>query len=147
MSTQSDSDYTEVRAVPSVSRDRWLDHARKKLEKGYTLIVSDSRRNANFYFPGKGYETCQHKTALLLIKQGIVKKAGKHHLGTMYRLSDKALVLSHASPRDEDEEETPIAETETDYEEILDELEATDEEEDDAEEGDEEAVADDDEED
>lgn len=116
--------------MPSVSRDRWLDHARKKLDKGYTLIVSETRRNANFYFPGKGYETCQHKTALLLIKQGIVKKAGKHHLGTMYRLSDKALAVNQVASVDEEEEETPVAESQTDYEDILDQLETTEEEED-----------------
>jgi hypothetical protein len=113
-----------------VSRDRWLDHARKKLDKGYALIVSETRRNANFYFPGKGYETCQHKTALLLIKQGIVKKAGKHHLGTMYRLSDTALAVNQVTPLDEEEEEAPVAEAETDYEDILDQLETTEEDED-----------------
>ena len=136
MSTSSDSDYTEVRAVPSVSRDRWLDHARKKLDKGYSLIVSDVRKNANFYLPGKGYETCQHKTALLLIKQGIVKKAGKHHLGTVYRLSDKAALVDQPPSVVEDEEEIAVAEPDTDYEEILDELESTgeDEEEDEQEE-------------
>lgn len=147
MSTHSDSDYTEVRAVPSVSRDRWLDHARKKLDKGYCLIVSDKRRNANFYLAGKGYETCQHKTALLLIKQGIVKKAGKHHLGTIYKLSEKAIALNQPSPLiDDDEEETPVAASETDYEEILDQLETTDEEEEDEEDeaGDVEAVDEDD---
>ncbi len=139
MSNKSDSDYSEVRAVPSVSKDRWLDHARKKLERGYTLIVSEKRRTANFYFPGKGYETCQHKTALLLIKQGIVKKAGKHHLGTIYRLSDKALALLQPEPpKIDDEDETPIEETDTDYEEILDELESTDGEDEEEDEGDDE---------
>ncbi len=131
MSPRTDSDYTEVRAVPSVSRDRWIDHARKKLEKGYTLIVSDTRRNANFYRPDKGYETCQHKTALLLVKQGIVKKAGKHHLGTMYRLSDQALDLKTVAPANEDEEEFRVAASEAEYEDILDQIEATEEDEDD----------------
>ena len=124
MSTNS-SDYQEVRAVPSVSRDRWLEHARKKLEKGYTLIVSDERRNANFYMAGKGYETCPHKTALQLIKQGVVKKGGKHHLGSIYVLSDDAVTETPPvkKPIDEDDDE-PVADA-TEYDELVDELEDT----------------------
>ncbi|MDX1429488.1 MAG: hypothetical protein R3282_04325 [Rhodothermales bacterium] len=126
MSTNS-SDYQEVRAVPSVSRDRWLEHARKKLEKGYALIVSDERRNANFYMAGKGYETCPHKTAIQLIKQGVVKKAGKHHLGSMYFLAEDAVV---DSPRPttrrpaDDEEDDEVTEA-SEYDDIVDELEDT----------------------
>lgn len=124
MSSKS-SDYQEVRAVPSVSRDRWLEHARKKLEKGYALIVSDERRNANFHMAGKGYETCPHKTALQLIKQGVVKKAGKHHLGSMYFLAEAAMADAPAPVKrdidvdDEDEDATDAS----DYDDLVDELE------------------------
>ncbi|NNE45216.1 MAG: hypothetical protein HKN37_01000 [Rhodothermales bacterium] len=139
MSTNSESNYTEVRAVPSVSRDRWLEHARKKLEKGYALIVSEKRKNANFYLAGRGYETCQHKTALLLIKQGVVKKAGKHHLGVVYLLSDDAKIVLPPAPvivDDDDDETTADSESDAGYEDMLDELD--DEVEDDDEEDDEE---------
>ncbi len=127
MKLNSDSsDYQEVRAVPSVSRDRWLEHARKKLEKGYALIVSDQRRNANFHMAGKGYETCPHKTALQLIKQGVVKKAGRHHLGTMYFLSGDARIIPPApSPRIVDEDDSELEETASEYEDLVDELEDT----------------------
>ncbi len=124
MSSKS-SDYQEVRAVPSVSRDRWLEHARKKLEKGYALIVSDERRNANFHMAGKGYETCPHKTALQLIKQGVVKKAGKHHLGSMYFLADAAIADSPAPAKRNivvDDEEEDVAEA-SEYDDLVDELE------------------------
>ncbi len=121
------SDYQEVRAVPSVSRDRWLEHARKKLEKGYALIVSDERRNANFHMAGKGYETCPHKTALQLIKQGVVKKAGKHHLGSMYFLAEAAAADVPARvKRDvdlDDDDEVPEA---SEYDDLVDELEDDD---------------------
>ncbi|MBT8401319.1 MAG: hypothetical protein KJO98_12640 [Rhodothermia bacterium] len=124
MSSKS-SDYQEVRAVPSVSRDRWLEHARKKLEKGYALIVSDERRNANFYMAGKGYETCPHKTALQLIKQGVVTKAGKHHLGSMYFLAETATAEAPAPVKrdvDIDDEEGDVADA-SDYDDLVDELE------------------------
>ncbi len=128
MTVNSDSsDYQEVRAVPSVSRDRWLEHARKKLEKGYALIVSDQRRNANFHMAGKGYETCPHKTALQLIKQGVVKKAGRHHLGSMYFLSDDARVAPPPSaPRKIEEDESDIDESASEYDDLVDELEDAD---------------------
>ena len=130
MGTTSGSNLSEVRAVPSVSKDRWLNHAQKKLDKGYSLIVSEGRKTANFYRPGSGYETCQHKTALLLIKQGIVKKAGKHHLGTVYSLSAKGATVAHVPPEAEaDDDDTPIEAPESDYEDILDELESTDDDE------------------
>ncbi len=119
------SDYQEVRAVPSVSRDRWLEHARKKLEKGYALIVSDQRRNANFHMAGKGYETCPHKTALQLIKQGVVKKAGRHHLGTMYFLSDDARIAAPPPAKisgDNDDDDSELEDA-SEYDDLVDELE------------------------
>ena len=137
MSTNSESNYTEVRAVPSVSRDRWLEHARKKLEKGYALIVSEKRKNANFYLAGRGYETCQHKTALLLIKQGAVKKAGQHHLGVVYVLSDDAKIILPPAPAvvdDDDDETTTDSEPDAGYEDMLDELDDEVEDDDDEEE-------------
>jgi len=76
---------------PSISRDKWLEHARKKLANGYVLLVNDTRANANFYKPGSGYEACSYKVAKGLIHSGIVIESGTHDLGKKYRLNEDAL--------------------------------------------------------
>jgi hypothetical protein len=75
---------SEERAKPTVSREKWVQHARKKLTRGYVLIISPTRHNANFFKPGLGYEMCPYDTALRLVKEGIVAQVGNHHLGTVY---------------------------------------------------------------
>ncbi len=81
------SDYQPERRVgPTVSRDKWLNHAKNKLARGYVLIVGTERRNANFYLRGKGYEMCPYDIAQVMIKQGLVVQTGKHHLGLIYEL-------------------------------------------------------------
>jgi len=75
---------------PTVSREKWALHARKKLAHGYVLIVNPGRQNANFFMPGKGYEMCSYHTAQQLIRDGIVVEAGTHYLGTLYKLSSES---------------------------------------------------------
>lgn len=72
---------------PTVSKEQWIGHARKKLVRGYVLIVNDTRHNANFFMPGKGYEMCSYQTARQLVKDGVVVAAGTHYLGTVYKLA------------------------------------------------------------
>jgi hypothetical protein len=75
------------RAKPSVSTDNWTALAEKKLTRGYTLIVNDSRRIANFFKPGSGYEACSFTAAMKLIQSGKVVKTGQHDLGAVYSIS------------------------------------------------------------
>ncbi len=76
----------EWRTQPSVTLDKWIAHAKRKLEKGYRLVVSQDKRTANFYLPGKGYEMCDYKTARQLIETGLVIEVKEHHLGKLYDL-------------------------------------------------------------
>ncbi len=112
MSTDSsgDQDAGERRTGPTVTRDRWVNHARQKLSKGYVLIVSSTRKNANFYSPSKGYEMCAHDVARKLILDGLVEKTRKHHLGDVYELSGEIPEPPPAKPRvDDDDEVAPPA--------------------------------------
>lgn len=83
-----DRDVQDKQTSPTVSKDKWLVHARAKLTKGYILIVSTERRSANFYKSGSGYEMCAYKVATELVQRGIVKKQKDHYLGTAYVLAD-----------------------------------------------------------
>lgn len=95
----------EWRTQPSVSTEKWIAHAKRKLEKGYRLVVSQSRRTANFYLPGKGYEMCDYKTARKLIELGLVVEVQEHHLGLLYDLAPDYHVLDEIIQiREEDEE-------------------------------------------
>ncbi len=80
----------ERRIGPSVSRDKWLSHARTKLQRGYVLIVGNGRRTANFYSRDKGYEMCAFDIARALVGSGEVVASGEHYLGTVYSLTDTA---------------------------------------------------------
>jgi hypothetical protein len=83
---------------PSVSRDKWLEHARKKLTAGYVLIVNTTRSSANFYKAGAGYEACAYRVALSLIQSGMVVESGDHDLGMKYRLSESAFPPADEHP-------------------------------------------------
>lgn len=85
--SSGDQDSGERKIGPTVTKDRWINHARTKLSKGYVLIVSPSRKNANFYSPVKGYEMCAFDVAKALIADGSVIKTRVHHLGDVYELS------------------------------------------------------------
>lgn len=129
METSSERDYQDRRVGPTVSKDKWLNHAKAKLAKGYTLIVGTQRKTANFYLKSKGFEACPHNVAKQLIKDGIVVEAGTHHLGTVYKLKDDVAVVTTA-PRVPEPEDEEVLE---DVENLLDEITEEDEEEDDTE--------------
>ena len=119
------SEYQPERRVgPTVSKDKWINHAKNKLARGYVLIVGTERRNANFYLRGKGYEMCPYDIAQSMIKQGLVVQTGKHHLGLIYELAPelKAELQQRHRPR------TPEPEPDT-METILGGLEDTEEDE------------------
>lgn len=90
MESARDFDGGERQVSPTVSKDKWINHARTKLAKGYSLIVSKERKSANFFMRGKGFEMCAYQTARALIQQGIVVESGTHRLGTVYTLSESA---------------------------------------------------------
>ena len=75
------------RTEPTVAHDKWVEHIKKKLARGYVLIVSVTRPTANFFMTGKGYETCSYRAAQQLIKEGAVVEDGTHYLGTVYKLA------------------------------------------------------------
>lgn len=88
METSGDRDFQERRTGPTVSKDKWVNHARAKMLRGYVLIIGNERRTANFYLAGKGYEMCPYNVAKQLVKEGLVTKAGDHNLGSVYRLTN-----------------------------------------------------------
>ncbi len=87
MESSSERDYQDRRVGPTVSKDKWVNHAKNKLSRGYVLIVGKNRRSANFYMRSKGFEMCPFNIAKQMIKDGIIVEAGEHHLGTMYQLA------------------------------------------------------------
>lgn len=89
-SDSSDRSSAERRTGPSVSKDKWVVHARQKLARGYILIVGEGRRSANFFKPGSGYEMCAYNVALQLIRDGIAVPARKHPMGMAYTLAPEA---------------------------------------------------------
>ena len=86
MEASNDPGGPERSTAPTVSREKWLNHARTKMARGYVLIIGSERRVANFYQPGKGYEMCAYNVAKRLVKEGIVAPTRTHHLGTVYEL-------------------------------------------------------------
>lgn len=90
MEASNDRDLQDRRVGPTVSKDKWVNHAKQKMLKGYVLIVGTTRRTANFYSKEKGYEMCAYNVAKQLIKEGHVMRTGQHHLGDVYEL--------HAAP-------------------------------------------------
>ncbi len=122
-------------AAPSVTLEKWLDYTRRKLNKGYYLIIGEKRKIANFY---RGYgapEACSYPVAKKLLDLGELEPVGKHFLGTIYRLKPEATPSSlPQTPKrvyDEDEEEVDVAlvEEETLIEELAEEEEPEEEEE------------------
>lgn len=99
MEAEKEQVQREVSVAPTVSREKWAQHAIKKLSQGYVLIVGEQRRNANFYKPGRGYEMCSFQTARQLIREGIVGAATPHTLGTMYLLNPEYMALPKPQPQ------------------------------------------------
>lgn len=105
MDSSGEQDAGERRTGPTVTRDRWVNHARQKLARGYVLIVSNTRKNANFYSPQKGYEMCAFDVARKLIVEGLVEKTRKHHLGDVYELSGPLPAPVPAARRADDDDD------------------------------------------
>lgn len=125
METSSSSEYQERRVGPTVSKDKWVNHAKSKLARGYVLIIGKQKRNANFYLRSKGFEMCPFNVAKQLVKEGIVIEAGEHPLGTMYRLAEQITpveVKRRPAPVDDPEEQPE------ELEDIIDEVDETDDE-------------------
>lgn len=99
METPGTSDFQERRVGPTVSKDKWVNHAKAKLSKGYVLIVGKNRRTANFYLRSKGFEMCPYNVAKELIKEGIVVEDGEHPLGSVYRLAGNIIPPPPPKPR------------------------------------------------
>lgn len=106
METTSEREGQERRIGPTVSKEKWLNHAKAKLARGYVLIVGTERKTANFYLRNKGYEMCGYNVAKQLIKEGIVVPHGEHALGMMYRLASNALLATPARRDDDDDRES-----------------------------------------
>jgi hypothetical protein len=116
METTAQSESQERRIGPTVSRDKWLNHARSKLSRGYVLIVGTERKTANFHSSEKGYEMCSYQVARQLIKDGTVVKVREHHLGDVYELSEPP------EPSSRSRKPAPAAAAD-EFEALLDELE------------------------
>lgn len=121
----------ERRTGPSVSREKWLNHARTKLQRGYVLIVGKGRRTANFYSRDKGYEMCAFDVARTLVTSGELVVSGEHYLGTMYSLTSTA-TPEMPRPRpavvSDDAEDAPFVLTLTDEsEDTFDDVEEVEE--------------------
>jgi hypothetical protein len=105
METSNERDYQERRTGPTVSKEKWVNHAKAKLTRGYVLIVGKKRKTANFYLKNKGYEMCGYDVAKQLIKDGLVVESGEHTLGTVYSLASTTTQTAapRVSIRDEEE--------------------------------------------
>lgn len=77
---------THSTALSSDSKERWARHAISKLSKGYKLVVSKTRKAANFHKGFGDFETCPYKTAARLIKEDYVEEVGEDALSTIYEL-------------------------------------------------------------
>ena len=148
----SSSSSSEFRSSPTVSKEKWANHARAKLLKGYVLIIADGRRTASFHKEGRGFEPCPFKIAKALVEMGLVEEAGTHFLGTKYQLSSEAPVpapVMDVDDDDEGEDDEPREQRSAGMEGLLDDLEAgqEDEEEEESEENGEPGADDEEEED
>jgi len=134
---------------PTVSREKWEIHALRKLSKGYVLIVSKERKNANFHSPTKGYEMCAFQIAKKLVAEGLVEQTREHHLGAVYELTDEVResLKKHRKPMPKDEDDEDDLATDEDTEAMLEEIPELDDDELDleSEDEDEEDLSDDDE--
>ena len=88
-----------TRERPTVTKDKWITHVVRKLEKGYLLIVANDRRSANFYKAGSGYEMCSYQAAVQMVRDGSVVKTRDHYLGTAYALAPHMIATPPARPR------------------------------------------------
>lgn len=98
MEPTNERDTQERKIGPTVSKDKWVNHARGKLSRGYVLIVGTERKNANFYSKEKGYEMCAFNVARQMIKDGLVHKVRDHHLGEVYELIELPVVVDRRKP-------------------------------------------------
>lgn len=105
METSNERDQQERRTGPTVSKEKWVNHAKAKLSRGYVLIVGKNRRTANFYLKNKGYEMCGYDVAKQLVKDGVVVASGEHALGTVYSLAASTTQAVPSRPQVRDEEE------------------------------------------
>lgn len=103
MEASNDRESQDRRIGPTVSKDKWVNHAKQKMTRGYVLIVGTTRRTANFYSKEKGYEMCAYNVAKQLIKEGAIVKTGEHHLGDVYELI-MAPAVHDGKPRRRDED-------------------------------------------
>ena len=143
------NDMMRTASLSSDSMDRWSKHAISKLSKGYKLSISKTRIRANFIKEGGGYETCPHRTATRLIKEGYLEKIGEDEMGDIYTLkadfkekaqTKKKKPKASPIPKKEPIEDLPEDDVDIDLDdddEITDELEEElgDEEEDDLDDG------------
>lgn len=116
--SSNDSSQQERRVGPTVSKDKWMNHALAKMARGYRLIVGTTRRTANFYLPGKGYEMCAYHVARQLIRNGAIVKTADHPLGEVYTLlMAPATVNTKPAPR--------AAAVQDPFDALLDQLDTT----------------------
>ena len=119
-------------ALSSDSKERWARHAITKLSKGYVLIVSKTKNVANFHKSSGGYETCPHRTAMRLIKEGYLFEAGEHSLGIVYELKEEFKESNQTSKKQKKtkkavvKEDTPPEELDSDLDtsDLDDEIDA-----------------------
>lgn len=116
METSSEREPQERKIGPTVSKDKWVNHAKNKLSRGYVLIVGTQRKSANFHSQEKGYEMCAYNVARQLIKEGLVRKVRDHHLGEVYELVD----MPAAAPRPAGR---PARTSDDEFEMLLEDLE------------------------
>ena len=116
MEPTSEREPQERRIGPTVSKDKWVNHARNKLLRGYVLIVGTAKKNANFYSQDKGYEMCAYNVARQMIKDGLLRKVRDHHLGEVYELADMPASAPAPAPK-------AVKSSDDEFEMLLNELE------------------------
>lgn len=119
MEPTSERESPERKIGPTVSKDKWVNHAKNKLSHGYVLIIGTERKSANFHSKVKGYEMCAYNVARQLVKEGIVRKVRDHHLGEVYELVEMPVEVKRGASK-------PLASADDDFERLLGELEKGD---------------------
>ncbi|NND71445.1 MAG: hypothetical protein HKN43_07690 [Rhodothermales bacterium] len=125
MSGNSDDGFA-TRVPPTVSKDKTLQLALTKLERGWVIILGPKGKNANLFKPGKGFDPILFSVAARMRDLGLIQEAGPHYMGTKYVLAEGADPKAIVKPAIvDDDDDLDADEDDSDYDDVesLDEVE------------------------
>jgi hypothetical protein len=123
MASNDDDGLSVIRVPPSVSKDKYIQLAVGKLERGWVIVLGDKGKNANFFKPGQGFGPIMLSVAKKLIELGLITEDGRHPLGRRFVLSkdaDKSAAVIKVPIVDDDDDDDDDDSTEYDSLDIVD---------------------------